>query len=75
MKRGQYRVNSASCPFYKKETQYEVLCNGVEPNTSIHLAFGNFTECSVYKKRHCRQDHEACEIYKMLEKMRSNRGA
>lgn len=67
MKRGQYISKSALCPFYKREDQQMIICDGVYPNSSTHLAFGNASECLEYKRKHCRKDYNECEIYSMLE--------
>lgn len=67
MKRGQYVSKSALCPFYKKEDKQMVFCDGVEPNSSTHLAFANASDCQAYKHKHCRNEYTECEVYRMLE--------
>lgn len=67
MKRKQYIAKSALCPFYKREDQQMIVCSGIEPNTSTHIAFGNASECAAYKQEHCRKNYNECEICRMLE--------
>ena len=67
MKRGQYVAKSALCPFYKREDQQMIVCDGVEPNSTTHLAFSNASECRAYKQKHCRNEYTECEVYRMLE--------
>lgn len=69
LKRNQYRSKTAACPFYKKEDRQMIFCYGVIENSSLHLAFGNDTDCKEYKVTNCRKDFYQCPVYKMLEEM------
>ena len=67
MKRNQYRCKTATCPFYKKEDQQTIFCEGVMDNSSVHLSFGNGLDCTEYKESKCRSNYRQCYVYRMLE--------
>ena len=67
MKRSQYTSKTAECPFYKKEEQHKIYCNGIVENSSVHLAFGKDSDCKEYKQTKCRDDYLTCPVHKMLE--------
>lgn len=67
MKRNQYKSKTAVCPFYKKEDQQTIFCDGVVDNSSVHLAFGNHSDCKEHKVAKCRSNYMQCPVYKMLE--------
>ena len=58
------------CPFYKdclRGTQ-SIKCEGVEPNSTIHLAFGNKVHLSLYMDKYCCKDYKSCRVAEMLFK-------
>jgi hypothetical protein len=61
-----YESKEAKCPFYRKEDQYKVFCEGVNNISSINLNFPNRKECRAYKKEHCNSNYHKCSICKML---------
>lgn len=54
------------CPFYRKETQQVIYCEGIEKNTATHLAFGSRTALKKYRFRYCCDTYGKCRIAKML---------
>lgn len=56
------------CPFYKDAPfgKQSVICEGVEQNSSIHLAFGNRVHHSLYMEQYCCKDYDSCRIANML---------
>jgi hypothetical protein len=54
------------CPFYRKEDQYKVFCEGVVNASSINLNFPNTKEFRAYKGEHCNSKYYKCPIYNML---------
>lgn len=56
----------AKCPFYRKEDQYKVFCEGVNNISSINLNFPSRKECRAYKKEYCNSNYQKCSICKML---------
>ena len=41
------------CPYYKGEKKQEIVCEGVQKGTAIHLAFDTPSNIKDYKKRFC----------------------
>lgn len=58
------------CPFYKDAPQGKqtIMCEGLEKNTSIHLAFGNKKRQFEYMEEHCCKEFDSCRIADMLYK-------
>jgi len=56
------------CPFYKRESQQVIYCEGVDEKSVIHLAFGNKDDCRIYEKQFCRKFWKECMIAMALEK-------
>ena len=58
------------CPFYKDcpQGKQKVICEGVENNTSIHLAFGQKKKQYEYLEEYCCDDYRSCRIAQMLYK-------
>ena len=56
----------AKCPFYHKEDQYKVFCEGVSNASSINLNFPNTKEFKAYKEKHCNNQYYKCPVYTML---------
>ena len=54
------------CPYYKQDDQQKIRCEGVEPGSAIHLAFGQRDRLKGYKSRFCRSCWGDCLIAKML---------
>lgn len=58
------------CPFYKDAPQGKqmIMCEGVEKNTSIHVAFGDKKKMFEYMEQYCCQDYFECRVSRMLYK-------
>lgn len=56
----------AVCPFYKKESAYKIICEGVEDNSSLSSSFGTPAKKSEYACKYCDKDWEHCIIAKAL---------
>ena len=60
------------CPFFKAKGKSScsqvIYCEGVEKNTSIHLAFGDHEKRKAYMDCYCNkfQGHKECIIAKAL---------
>lgn len=65
-----YIAKRVLCPFYKDTPQGKqiVMCEGLEKNTSIHLAFGNKKRQFEYMEEHCCKEFDSCRIADMLYK-------
>ncbi len=59
----------AVCPFYNCETNALIICEGVEPNTTIHIAFGNQRRKKQYCEEYCYncKKYNKCRVARMLE--------
>lgn len=50
------------CPYYRREEPQKIFCEGVEPGTSIHLAFGSAGQKKDYEKLYCKACWPKCLI-------------
>lgn len=56
------------CPYYKCSEQVFIKCEGLIPNTSIVLNFGNKTDKQVYSRSFCQNKMNDCEICQLLNR-------
>lgn len=49
----RYSSPSVICPYYKSQTMSVIYCEGMDGNSSIHLAFGDPDGKCVHQKRAC----------------------
>lgn len=64
-KRAQSLV--AICPFYKSESSQVIQCEGLQPNSAIHMAFGSPADKKQYAIRLCKSwDYGECPVAQML---------
>ena len=65
---GQHMVHKdARCPFYRHEDSQVIYCDGIVPDSVIHLAFANKADAKEYKVKYCRKCFEECLLYELLE--------
>lgn len=64
-----YVRNDALCPFYRHESPQVIYCDGIVPDSVIHLAFANKTDAKEYKAKHCRDAYEKCPISQLLDEV------
>ena len=57
---------SAKCPFYKGEQGIYIFCEGIAPDVSLRLAFGNGAK--AYREACCCKDWRSCIVAQMLER-------
>lgn len=58
----------AKCPYYKGSDGVHIKCEGLIPNTSIMLSFGNRTDKGIYFRNYCACDMNKCEVCKILNR-------
>ena len=59
----------AMCPFYKSEDKHCIVCEGLLPRSSIHVAFGAPADKRAFEKDFCKSWHyDACELAQMHRK-------
>lgn len=62
----RYIAKNVECPFYHSEDAQRLYCDGVQPGTAIHLAFGSKTDLKAYKAKFCLKNHHECRMAGML---------
>lgn len=67
MKSGRREDKAVLCPFYTEEASQIIFCEGIEPDTTVHVAFSSKALKSNFKHRFCEsQRYEKCRIARML---------
>lgn len=56
------------CPYYKRDTQQSIHCEGVQPGSGLRLGFKSQKKLKLYKQRLCRREWAQCMIAKMLNR-------
>lgn len=56
------------CPYCQCEARVLLYCEGVQPGTTLHLAFANPSALKEYRAKYCDADYNKCMIAKMLSK-------
>lgn len=55
------------CPFYKKDEQTTVRCEGLTEDSRLVLQFNTKKSRVSYQEKHCKTEgYKKCRIYKML---------
>lgn len=49
----RYEAKLVKCPFYKRNDNNRIICEGLEDNNKLHLVFANSIEKSKYMQEHC----------------------
>ena len=52
----------AKCPYYKHERKAKLYCEGVQGESSIHLAFSTIQQRESYEKQFCEGMWHKCMI-------------
>lgn len=59
----RYVSPTAICPYYRSQKGSVIYCEGVEENSSIHVAFGDPKNKDEYQRRCCMSyDYEQCTV-------------
>lgn len=61
-----FKDDEIACPYYKKEIEREIYCEGVDECVSLHVAFISRKSLTKYKHDRCRKCWKNCRIAKML---------
>lgn len=56
------------CPYYKYEAPQMIYCEGVDENTSLHLAFDTKQRKKAYMGSKCNKCWKTCPIAQMLNR-------
>lgn len=64
----QYISKEAQCPFYRKEDNGKIYCDGFADGAHLILVFDDADECRLHKRGYCRsiKGCEQCPVHKML---------
>lgn len=57
-----YMAKNVKCPYYGKEDDVKIHCDGVEEGTFIHLVFASPSMRRNYQLDVCCDDYESCPI-------------
>lgn len=67
---GKHMVHKAAiCPYYRHEDTQVIYCDGIIPDSLIHLAFANKTAAKEYKVKYCRDCYKKCHISQLLDEV------
>lgn len=61
-----YISKNVRCPFYRKEKQNKISCEGVTKESSLNLIFPSIEKRKHYEERFCCADYKRCYIAHML---------
>ena len=56
---------SIQCPFFHAEEKQRIYCEGVSPDTSIHLVFISPRVKAEYRNARCNKDFCTCKIFQL----------
>ena len=57
------------CPHYKGEDAHKIVCEGLQPMSSVHVAFSEPKDRKAWEKRACKSwEWERCPIAEMHER-------
>ena len=56
------------CPFYHKEDNTKICCEGTDNDNVIHLTFVSWKKRMDYETKNCCKDYKSCKIAQMLYK-------
>ena len=56
------------CPYYKYEGPQMIYCEGVVPDSALHLAFSDKSNMRAYRETYCEGCYNKCLIAKMLNR-------
>lgn len=63
-----YVAKEAICPFYHREDEVGIYCEGVNDDSSIKLIHYSSDEKKRYRRRYCCKEYKRCPIARMLYK-------
>ena len=63
-----YGGENIKCPFYLRESEYTITCEGVETGTELATKFPSEKTKKEYQKHKCYHAKNGCALMRMLEK-------
>ncbi len=49
----RYEAKLVKCPFYKRNDNNRIVCEGLGKDNKLHLVFGNSIDKARYMQEHC----------------------
>ena len=63
-----YLSKDVKCPYYRKDIQNKICCEGIDYDGTIHLNFTSLKKRTVYEKSVCCGNYKLCPIAQVLDK-------
>jgi hypothetical protein len=63
-----YMSKDVQCPYYHKDVQNKICCEGIDEDGSIHLNFTSGKKRIEYERAMCCNDFRLCLIAQALNK-------
>lgn len=63
----QHGGENIKCPFYLRESEYTMTCEGIASGTELATKFPSEKEKREYQKCNCYHRKSSCVIMRMLE--------
>lgn len=63
-----YVAKEAVCPFYHREDEVGIYCEGVNDDSSIKLIHCSSESKKRYRRQYCCKEYKRCPIARMLYK-------
>ena len=70
----RYQSSHALCPFYHSEDKQKIYCDGITPESSVHLVFSNPAFKGKFETYFCCDNYHECRIAVMLNEMYAEEG-
>ena len=64
-----YISKYAVCPYYSRNSDNKIRCEGVDETNTINLVFESKTDLKAYERRYCESlnGYSLCRICRMLD--------
>ena len=53
------------CPFFHAQDPVKIFCEGIEQDSTIHIAFATGQAKKSFVRRNCSAEYQQCPIYKI----------
>ena len=60
-------TSKVRCRYYIRESEKEITCMGLEPETLYSTKFNSKEEKTLFQEKHCLPGCNRCSIFKILE--------
>lgn len=63
-----YLSKDTKCPYYRKDVQNKIVCEGIDEDGTIHINFSTTRKRAAYQKIKCCANYKACPIAQILDR-------